>query len=257
MIAALPMYARAENRAAHDAFWALVRDGLRARGLGAPEALDHDISYDRVWDRPDLVLGHICNQPYRAAYRGKLTVIGASDYGLPGAGPGQYYSQFVVRRDDPAETLADCAQHRLALNSPMSHSGWGAIHESAADIGLTLRPHILTGAHRASAEAVISGAADLAAIDAQCWRMDCTALGFGKHLKVIGRSDDRPGQSFVTAGQVDPAPYRAAIAEALAALPAAHADVIGLRSIVALPDAAYDRPLPPPPKMPARAEAAQ
>ncbi len=33
MIAALPMYDRPENRAAHDALWSLIRDGLRARGI--------------------------------------------------------------------------------------------------------------------------------------------------------------------------------------------------------------------------------
>lgn len=39
MIASLGMYDRPETMAANDRLWALVRDGLRARGIAAPEAL--------------------------------------------------------------------------------------------------------------------------------------------------------------------------------------------------------------------------
>ena len=52
MIAALPMYDRPENAWAHDALWARVRDGLRARGLAAPDALDRLTPHDETWGRP-------------------------------------------------------------------------------------------------------------------------------------------------------------------------------------------------------------
>jgi hypothetical protein len=52
MIAALPMYDRPENRSAHDALWALIRDGLRARGIEAPDELDRQTPYDEGWAAP-------------------------------------------------------------------------------------------------------------------------------------------------------------------------------------------------------------
>ena len=42
MFAALPMYDRPDNREAHDRLWGAIRDGLRARGVAAPEALDRE-----------------------------------------------------------------------------------------------------------------------------------------------------------------------------------------------------------------------
>ena len=51
--------------------------------------------------------------------------------------------------------------------------------------------------------------------------------------------------TFITAGKVDPAPYFAAVSTAISALSAADAQTLGLRGIVALPDSAYDLPLPP------------
>ncbi|WP_246082533.1 hypothetical protein [Rubellimicrobium rubrum] len=63
MIAALPMYDRPDNWAAHDALWSLIRDGLRSRGNAAPDALDHGTDPMDEWGRPDLVLGQICNLP--------------------------------------------------------------------------------------------------------------------------------------------------------------------------------------------------
>ncbi len=100
MFAALPMYDRPDSRAAHDRFWAAIRDGLRARGVEAPEALDRETYYSDGWARPDLTLGQICNLPYRALFRGKVRRIAASDYGLEGCPPGYYRSLFVAREGD-------------------------------------------------------------------------------------------------------------------------------------------------------------
>ena len=41
-IAALPMYDWPELRAETDRLWATLRDGLRAVGVSAPDALDRD-----------------------------------------------------------------------------------------------------------------------------------------------------------------------------------------------------------------------
>jgi len=239
MIAALPMYDRAENRAAHDVLWALIRDGLRARGISAPDALDRETPYDETWGRSDLVLGQICNLPWRARFRDQVTLIGASDYGLPGAGPGQYYSLIISRADDPAPGP------KFALNDPLSNSGWDAGQDWARRNGIRIQATLVTGSHAGSLRAVAEGRADLAAIDAITWGMLQRWDPLARSVRVIGRTCSSPGQSFITRAGQDPDVYREAIAEAIANLPAPEAELLGLKAIVALPASAYDRPLPP------------
>jgi ABC-type phosphate/phosphonate transport system substrate-binding protein len=251
VIATLPMYDRPETRPAYDALWGRIRDGLRARGLAAPEGLDHDIHYTTAWRREDLVLSMICNLPLRVLYGAdhsdKVTVIGAADYGLPGTPAGHYTSVWVVRDSDPATRVEDCAGHRLALSDAFSHSGWGAPLADATARGVTLSPHLQTGGHLASIAAVAEARADLAAIDAITWRMARRWDSNAATLRPIGQTPTSPGMSFITAGRRDPAPYFDAVAEAIAGLAPDHADATGLRGIVRLPASDYDMPLPPSP----------
>lgn len=245
MIAALPMYDRPETAAAHDALWALVRDGLRARGLAAPDALDRALDYREGWARPDLILGQVCNLPFRAGLRGRVTVIGAADHGLPGDPPGFYHSVIVARADDdrPASALAHC----FAVNDALSNSGWdNAVHWARA-AGVTLRPVVVTGSHEGSVRAVASGEADLAAIDAVSWEGFRRWTPAARTLRVLGRTRTSPGMTFITRQGEDPAPYREALAAAIAALPGGPAALLGLRGVVVLPPSAYDLPLPPDP----------
>ncbi len=244
MIAALPMYDRAENADAHDALWTLIRDSLRDSGVAAPDALDRRTDYFDGWGSPDLVLSQICNLPYRAVFRDRVTLIGAADYGFADLAPGYYTSVFVVRSDDPARRLAECAGYRLAYSDPLSQSGWGAASATSRAQGLALNPHLKTGSHDASLVAVAGGKTDLATVDAVTWRNQQRWEPDAARVRVIGQTVASPGMTFVTAQGRDPAPYRAAIAAAIAALPQRHADMLGLRGIVALPVDAYDIPLP-------------
>ena len=239
MIASLPMYACPSNRAAHDALWALIRDGLRDRGLDAPEALDHHIAYDAVWARSDLVLGHICNLPLRARFAGRVTVIGASDYGLPGCAPGYYTSLFVARPDGP-DSLSDPAAQVFACNDLLSQSGYGA----AVDAGLPGMRVCLTGSHRGSIAAVAAGKADLASIDAQIWRTVLAEMPEAQGLRVIGQSAATPGMTFITRAGQDPAPYLAAITDAIGGLAPSDKALLDLRGIAQLPQMAYHFALP-------------
>lgn len=247
MIACLSMYDRPENAAAHDALWALVRDGLRARGIDAPEALERHIHHMDSWGRPDLLIGQICNMPYRALFRDRVTVLGCGDYGLPDTPPGYYHSVFVVRAEDGATPLDQALTGRLAYSEELSQSGWGAVHDFAAARGIALTPHLQTGAHVDSARAVARGAADVASIDAITWRMLKQWLPETADLRAIGRSQATPGQSFVTARSNDPEPIRAALHEAITALPDESRDILGLRGFVTHPGSAYDFPIAPPP----------
>ncbi|WP_246082534.1 hypothetical protein [Rubellimicrobium rubrum] len=49
--------------------------------------------------------------------RDRVTIIGAADYELPGAGPGEYYSVVIAHAASPALGA------RFALNDAASNSG--------------------------------------------------------------------------------------------------------------------------------------
>lgn len=245
MLASLPMYDRPENAAAHDALWAGVRDRLRAAGVDAPDALDRATAPAAGWARDDLLLGQICNLPFRAWHRTRLRPLGCADYGLPDTLPGHYSSVFVVRADDPAASPEDADGYRFALSDPMSHSGWGAPHAWAAAHGLTLRPAIVTGAHRQSLAAVAEGRADLAAIDIVSWRMFKRWEPAAARVRIIGVTGSSPGMTFVTGPRHDPAAVLATLAAALEALDTAHRETLGLRGIVGVAETDYDLPFPP------------
>jgi len=247
MIAALPMYCFDHNAAAHGRLWALIRDGLRDHGIAAPDALDRLTHHVEGWGRADLVLGQICNLPYRAVFRDRVTVIAACDHRMTGTAPGYYRSVLLVRADDPAADLAAAAAYRMAINDPLSQSGWGAPHAYATTMGLRLNPVLRTGSHVESLRAVADGRAGLAALDGVTFGHLSRCEPAVARVRVIGRTHASPAMTLITAGRRDPAPYRAAISAALSALDAADRADLGLHGIVALPEKAYDIPLPPVP----------
>jgi ABC-type phosphate/phosphonate transport system substrate-binding protein len=244
------MYDRPENAAAHDALWSLIRDGLRDHGIDAPDGLDRLTDHMDGWARPDLTLGQICNLPFRARFRGRVTPIATADYALSDTPAGYFHAVFIVRSDDLAQSVADCAGYRYALNDGLSQSGWGAPSAWAAAQGLRLNPVLLTGAHALSLLAVASGRADLAAIDAVTFRNLLRWDPAARAVRVIGRTGVSPAMTFITAPGADPAPFRAALSQAIAALDDDASDILGLRGIVELPPEAYDIPLPTPPDLP-------
>jgi ABC-type phosphate/phosphonate transport system substrate-binding protein len=248
MIAALPMYERPQNRDAHDRLWALMRDALRDHGVAAPNALDRDVAYDVAWGRPDLVVGQICNLPLRARHWGQVTLIAAMDYGVPDTAPGHYHSVFVVRADDPVQTLAEAAGGRFALNDALSNSGWGAPVQEAASRGLRLRPGIVTGSHVESLRAVADGRADLCATDSVSFRQFRRWEPVMAGLRALDRTFASPGMTLITRTGQDPVPYRDALAQAVAAQTPGNRDLTGLVGLVPLSESAYAIPLPPDPQ---------
>ena len=147
MIASLPMYDRPYTRAAHDALWDLIRDGLRANGIDAPETLDRDTDHLAGWARADLVLGQICNLPYRAKFRDKVTVIGAADYDLPDCPPGHYNSVFVVHKDATGRTPQDFATSRFAANALMARR-WRGLPRTVSALPRRSSPAHMTARFR-------------------------------------------------------------------------------------------------------------
>ena len=249
MIASLGMYDFGAAEAANDRLWALIRTGLRGRGIAAPEALIRgEPAYWDAWQSPDLLLSQTCGYPFRARLHDRVTYVGTPDYGVEGCAPGQYRSVFVARDDDPRTTLPEFDGAPLAYNEPLSQSGWAAPQTQAAKQGIRLRPEIRTGAHRLSAKAVVEGKADIAALDAVTHAL-LQAEGMAAGLRVIALTDPTPGLPFITAAGRDPAPIFDAVSQAIAALAPEDRATLRLQGIVRLPVADYlSVPNPPSPE---------
>lgn len=250
MIASLGMYDAGPAAAANDRLWALVRDGLRARGIAAPDGLTRgEGAYWPAWESPALVLSQTCGFPFRARLHGRVTLVAAPVHDLPGTEPGHYYSVFVARADDPREGLAAFDGAPFAWNDDLSQSGWAAPANHAAGLGLRLNPCLRTGGHRASAAAVAAGRADLAALDAVTWAMmQDDGDPAAPRLRVVDRTAPTPALPYIAAQGADAGATFAALAEAIAALAPQDRATLHLSGALRLPDAAWLAvPTPPPP----------
>lgn len=249
MIASLGMYDRPETSAANDALWALIRDGLRRQGLDAPETLTRgDAAYWAAWEDPQLLVSQTCGLPFRAQLHDRVTLIGTPDYGVQGCLPGHYRSVLIARKDDPRTIESGFVSARLAINEPLSQSGWAAAYQHFEDLGLTAPATITTGSHVASAKAVAQGQADLAAIDAVTWALILRHDAFADGLRVIAQTNPTPGLPLITAQTELADLLFETITTAIAALSDAQRDTLCLQGLVRIPQSSYiSLPLPPVP----------
>jgi ABC-type phosphate/phosphonate transport system substrate-binding protein len=248
VIATLPMYDWPSLGAATDAFWAGIRDRLRAEGIAAPDSLDRGIGLWTAWESPDLLLSQSCGMPYRTRLHGRVTLVATPDYGLPGVPRGWYNSVLVVRKGD-ASGVGDYRARCLAYNGQDSQSGWAAPQNHAAELGFRFTHTLHTGAHRDSALAVSQGQADIAAIDAVTWRiLQAEQPDLAATLSEIARTRPTPGLPLITAAGRDPAPLARAAAAAIAGLAPADCRALGLEGLVTVAAADYLAvPTPAPP----------
>ncbi|WP_421704759.1 phosphate/phosphite/phosphonate ABC transporter substrate-binding protein [Aliiroseovarius sp.] len=240
MIAALPMYDRAETAGANDRLWVAIRAEL---GHG-PEQLTRDRDLWQVWTDPGLVLAQTCGLPFRAQLANKVTLVGTPDYGLPGCAPGYYHSTILARADDPRD-LAALAAGTMAVNEGLSQSGWAAPLAHLAAQRLAPAGCIQTGAHRASAQAVAEGRADFASLDSVTWALIQRHDPWAEALRVVTTTAPTPGLPLVAATGADAQRLRAAVEAAIQALSPEDRDALHLRGVVHIPAADYlAQPIP-------------
>lgn len=245
MIASLPMYDRDELRSDTDRLWQAIRDRL---GCGPDQLTRGGDAWDD-WQSPDLLLSQTCGYPYRARLHDKVALVATPNYRLEGCGPGEYRSVFVARKTDARTDPADFATARFAYNEAMSQSGWAAPATWAMARGFAFTDTLRTGSHQASARAVAEGRADLAALDAQSWRLMQRFDDFAAQLHVIAATEPTPALPFITAPSNDADRIFRAIEAAIGALPPDTLDALDLRGLVRLPPQAYlavPTPAPPP-----------
>ena len=217
--ASLAMYDA--DRGAVQRFWAGLAHALRAKGLACvPEAVDWPADLDAHWQHPRLLLAQTCGHPLRTRLAGRVQVVGAFRYAVPGCSGIHYRSELVVRRSEPGQHIADFRGGIAAFNDARSYSGWQALRALVAPLaadGAFFGASVATGSHRASLAALQVGRADIAAIDC------VTLAGLQRHepalldgLRVIGHTAPAPGLPLITAAAT-PAAELAALRRALAA----------------------------------------
>ena len=250
MIAALPMYDRPDLTGATDRYWALIRDGLRAGGIDAPETLRRgDADLMPQWMSPDLVLSQTCGFPYRARLHGKVQLVGTPDFGVEGCPPGHYRSVLIARTDDPRGDLAAFDGVAIAYNDALSQSGWAAPQNHAAALGLRFPAGIATGSHAASLAAVAEGRADLASLDAVTFRLLARTQPAAAAVRVVAMTEPTPGLPYICASGIDAEAVFAAVSAAIAALSPEDRAALGVQGLCRIPAEAYlSIPNPPAPE---------
>lgn len=242
MIATLPMYDRPETRGANDRFWDLIRSHLPE----APEALSRDGFH---WLDPDLLLSQTCSLPYRTGLQDNVTIVATPVHDLP-CPAGTYFSVVLVHADDVRATIKDFAGARLAINSPVSQSGWAAIDARAHEEGITFSAISATGSHRESARAVAEGQADICAVDAVTWTMIARWDPFATRLRVLEETPPSPALPYITAMGRDPRPLQEALVSAVFALPPEDREILCLLDVTHIPGDHYAAlPIPPTPSL--------
>jgi ABC-type phosphate/phosphonate transport system substrate-binding protein len=240
MIASLPMYDMPPAQGANDRLWLAIRDGMRARGMAAPDVLLRDPNdLFAQWEAPDLVLSQTCGMPYRTRLHGRVTLIGTPDFGVPGAPAGYYRSVFVAHKDDTRTRLDQFDGAMLAYNETVSQSGWAGPLHHAAERGLRLRAQVHTGAHRLSLEAIAAGRAEIAGLDMISWEMLQSFHPDAAAVKVVEMTAPTPGLPYIAALGTDGALMFDIIAAAIAGLSGADRAATRLKGMVAIPARDY------------------
>jgi hypothetical protein len=239
MIASLMMYARPELDVAHASFWQCLRAACATRGIEAPEKLAQSAGEFAVWEDPTLVLSQTCGMPYRTRLRDKVQLVLTPDYGLDGCPPGYYRSALVVRAQDPRRHLHDFADATLAYNMRHSQSGFAALYAHAERLGFWFTRRTESGGHACSARMVAQGAADIAAIDAQTWRLLQRYEPWAAQLRVLDYTAPTPGLPYITGTAQDRAQIAQAVREGFSALSAQNKALLDLRGFVDIPQSSY------------------
>jgi ABC-type phosphate/phosphonate transport system substrate-binding protein len=202
------MYDFPELRADNDALWAALSESLAAAGLvGVPGGLTRGSRHFDLWRDPNLLLAQACEYPLATDCAGAMQLVATPRYTAEGCDGALYRSAIVVRRYEPADTLADMRGLRCAINEWSSNSGMNLLRAAVAPLaaGKDFFESVeLSGSHRRSIEMVADGEADLAAIDCVSWaHLQRFAPERTGALRVLDWTEPSPSLPFITAAGTD------------------------------------------------------
>jgi ABC-type phosphate/phosphonate transport system substrate-binding protein len=170
--------------------------------VGVPGQLDRNRPLASIWNDPALLLAQTCGYPFMTSWR-QLRYVATLCYGAPGCEGPLHRSRIVVRADDPATSLADFRNRPAAVNDFASNTGMNLFRAALA-------PHtqgpsffqtvIESGSHADSARLVVSGKADIAAIDCVSYaHLEHSEPDLTASLRTLAWSTASPGLPLVTA----------------------------------------------------------
>lgn len=220
MIASLGMYDPPHLHSVNDEFWSHIR---RALTYG-PDHLTRNRPLPEIWRDRDMLLSQTCGRPYRLGLWQHVTLVGTPDYGLEDCTAGYYYSVIITPRTGGAP------EGSIAINGADSQSGWAALYDHLTAQSMHPTSVTVTGSHAASITAVAQRHAQMAAIDAQSFRILQDHHPDIQNVTVIARTPERPALPFITAQHRSRDRVRAALEHAVAHSDAAQ--ILGIRAII-------------------------
>lgn len=165
---AFPMYVLPEMQDDMRTLWTLLRTRLALAGVRDLPA-EPEFADPLVGGVPDnLLMLQYCGFPYVTEWREQLRPFACLHYDAPHCAGTMHRSVIVVRKDYTAESLADMRGSRVAINGYDSNTGMNLLRHAVAPLteGKPFFAEVReTGAHVESLRAVVSGEADIAAID--------------------------------------------------------------------------------------------
>lgn len=219
MRCALPMYPF--PAASLDEFWSGLRHYLRLEGVdNVPHRLGQPQDLLQHWQEPDLLLSQTCGYPVSTVLHGKVQVVGAFDFDVPGCEQANYSSSLWVRQEDAAKPLQAFGGTVAACNERHSQSGYHALRSAVAPFAVNGRffsQVVFSGAHRQSARLIAGGQADIAALDCvSAYFLSRQEPETFSRLAAIGFTAPMSGLPLITSSATPPATL-AALRRALAA----------------------------------------
>jgi phosphonate transport system substrate-binding protein len=202
----------------------------RTLAAGLAERLGGEVSlrFETVTSGPDsgdpfadgdADVGWMCAPSYRRlADAGAIELLPAPCTSDPRTGGRPvYFSDLVVRRDDPARRFGDLSGRRWAYNDRASLSGWLALR---ARLPVGELPACRSGSHLRSLAMVARGAVDAAAVDSNVLALALArSPALAGRLRVLETWGPHPIQPLVVATRL-PAATRARLRDALLSLSA-------------------------------------
>ena len=212
--ASLPMYAFAGLEAANQALWSRVREGVP----GVPESLADARSVpDSI--TADTVFTQVCGFPLFRHLHGQAVMLGTPRYEFEGCEGAMHRAAFIVRADEPAQSLAAMRGRVFGCNSIDSNTGMNLPRWSLARVagGRAFFARVVwTGGHLTSMQALAACDIDLCSVDCVTWglalrhRPEVTAP-----LRVLAWTEPSPCLPFVTSVATPHATVAALVANLL------------------------------------------
>ncbi len=251
-IASLPMYDLEPIREATDAWWSALSRTFGKHGLqDVPDRMDRGDFGDRLvhWSSPNLLLSQTCGYPLTHDFADKLRLVATPCYTAPYCEGATYRSVVLVHEDCQGQTIEDMRGATVAVNGYDSQSGFNALRALVAphaEQGRFFAGVLETGRHHASMEAVVSGKADICAIDCATYALTLAHMPeLATGTKPLTATDKAPSLPYVThIGRSDKEveALRAGLLEAAADSSLANVrEQLMLGGFESLPRSAYDR----------------